>query len=79
LTETRTAYQTQATAPTAHTWHDILCRLRGIGDEVPRGCAARVTLIMMVRHGMPVQWFEPKIERLEPERAARQFVEWVDG
>ena len=78
MTETKIAYQTQAAAPTAHTWHDILCRLRGIGDQVSPG-AARVTITMYVCDGEPSQWFEPIVERLEPRRSARQFLEWVDG
>ena len=74
LTETKVPYLTDA-----FTWNDVLCRLRSVGDEVPVGCAARVTLKVLVMHGSPVQWFEPKVERLEPKRAARQFVEQVDG
>ena len=70
MTETKTPYLTDA-----FTWNDILCRLRSVGEDVPRGCAARVTLTMLVCHGAPVQWFAPKVERLEPARAARQFVE----
>ena len=72
MTETRTAYQTNA--PPAYTWQDILCRLRGIGAKVPDG-AARVTITMLVCDGEPAQWFTPTVERLEPRRAARQFVE----
>lgn len=78
MTETKIAYQTQVNAPTAHTWHDILCRLRGIGTQFPAG-AARVTITMLICDGEPMQWFAPQVERLEPRRAARQFVEWVDG
>lgn len=74
MTETKVPYLTDS-----FTWNDVLCRLRSVGDEVPVGCAARVTLTMLVCHGAPVQWFAPKIERLEPRRAARQFVEQVDG
>ena len=59
-------------------WNDVLCRLRGIGDKVPTGCAARVRLKILVRNGVPVQWFEPEVEKLEPRRAARQFVEGVN-
>ena len=74
MTETQTPYN----RPDAFTWTDVLQRLRGVGDDVPTGCAARVTLTMLVCHGEPVQWFEPQVERLEPRRAARQFVEGVN-
>ena len=77
MTETKTPYQTAAGMP-AYTWNDILCRLRGIGDNVPNG-AARVTITMLVCDGNPVQWWTPTVERLEPRRAARQFVERVEG
>ena len=64
----------QTNSPPAHTWNDILCRLRGIGDQVSRG-AARVTITMLICDGEPAQWFAPTVERLEPRRAARDFVE----
>jgi hypothetical protein len=73
LTETKIPYQTATDMP-AYTWQDILCRLRGIGAKVPDG-AARVTITMLVCDGEPAQWFTPTVERLEPRRAARQFVE----
>jgi hypothetical protein len=77
LTETKVPYQTTTDMPT-HTWRDILCRLRGIGEDVSSG-AARVTIMVLVCDGKPTQWFAPTVERLEPRRAARQFVEQAKG
>jgi len=37
--------------------------------------AALVELRVLVLNGDPVQWFEPKITRLEPKRTASQFLE----
>ena len=74
MTETKAPYRTDS-----FTWNDVLSRLRSVGDDVPTGCAERVTITMLVCHGAPVQWFAPRVERLEPRRAARQFVELVEG
>ena len=54
-------------------WHDVLMRLKSIGAKVPAG-AACVSMTLLLLDGEPAQWYEPTVQRLEPRRAARQFI-----
>lgn len=58
------------------TWRDVHNRLRSIGSQVPSG-AACVTIHILILDGEPVQWVVPEVKRLEPRRAAQQFVDWL--
>jgi len=76
--ETKPTYSTTATLPCVErmTWTDVMRRLQGIGAKVPSG-AATVTVTILILDGEPAQWFEPCVQRLEPRRAADQFVRQV--
>ena len=60
------------------TWRDVQNRLRNVGAQNPSG-AAIVTLHVLMFDGEPVQWVVSEPIRLEPRRAAQQFVQFLNG